>query len=57
LVEDQGPVKKFAAAGAYPAFHDRVHARDTDPGRDDLDPAVAKDGVEGGGVFAVAVSD
>jgi hypothetical protein len=30
LVPDQGAVEEFASAGLHPAFHDRVHARDSD---------------------------
>src|SRR6266545_947573 len=57
LVADQGPVEVFGSAGADPTFHGRVHPRHTDAGCDGRDPAVGKDGVNGGGVFAVAVTD
>ncbi len=57
LVQDEGAVEQFGSAGADPAFHDRVHPRDADPGRDRGDATVGKNGVEGGGVLAVSVLD
>jgi hypothetical protein len=54
LTHDQGAVEEFAPAGSDPAFHDRVHPRHADAGRDDGDAAVAEDGIEGGGELAVA---
>ncbi len=57
LIQDQGAVEELAAAGADPAFHDRVHARHADSGRDDGDAAVVEDRIEGGGELAVAVAD
>lgn len=57
LVQDECAVEQLGSAGSDPAFHDRVHPRDADPGRDRGDAAVGQYGVEGGGVSAVAVSD
>ncbi|MGW7082896.1 hypothetical protein ACWGH2_05270 [Streptomyces sp. NPDC054871] len=51
LVEDEGAVQEFVAAGLDPAFHDRVHARYPDAGAHDLDAGVAQDFVEEGGYF------
>src|SRR6266508_657362 len=46
LVEDQRTVEQFAAAGADPPFHDRVHAGYPDAAAHDGDAAVGEDGVE-----------
>jgi hypothetical protein len=52
-----GVTKEFMPAGLYPALRDRIHAGDTDAGRDDPDALGFEDGVEGAGVLAVAVFD
>ncbi|MGH4023637.1 MAG: hypothetical protein ACRDRV_03535 [Pseudonocardiaceae bacterium] len=57
LIEDQGAVEEFAAAGADPAFHDCVHARDAVSGRDDGDAVVGEDRIERGDELVVAVAD
>jgi hypothetical protein len=55
LVPDEGAVQEFAAAGLYPPFHDRVHARYPHSAEHDLDAGVGEDGVEQGGELPVAV--
>ena len=57
LIPDQGSVEEFAAAGLYPAFHDRVHTGHLDATENDADPGVREDGVEPAGEFGVSVSD
>src|SRR4051812_14399032 len=57
LVVDQGAVEQFAAAGAYPPLHDRVHAGHLDTAVDNLDAAVGEDRVEQCGVFGVPIAD
>ncbi len=57
LVPDQGPVQEFAAAGLYPALHERVHPWYPNAGRDDLETGIGHQGVEGGCELRVAVSD
>src|SRR5690348_340003 len=47
----------LAAAGLYPAFHDRVHSGQLDPAEYRLDARVGEDGVEQAGELAVAVPD
>ena len=42
LVQGQGAVEEFVPTGADPTFHDCVHARHTDSGRDDGDAVVAR---------------
>jgi len=49
LVPDQGLVKQLAAAGLYPALHDRVHSRHVDAAEHDLDPSAVEDGIEQAG--------
>jgi hypothetical protein len=55
LVPNEGAVEEFASAAADPAFRDRVHARYTDTGEDDLDACVGEDGVEQGGELSIPV--
>jgi hypothetical protein len=55
--EDQHPVKALAADGADHALADGVDARGLDRGLDDPDGVATEDGVEGGGVFGVAIAD
>lgn len=57
LVKDEGAVEEFGSAGSDPAFHDRVHARDANPGHDRCNAAVGKNRIERCGVPAVTVSD
>jgi hypothetical protein len=57
LVEGQGPVEQFVAAGLDPSFHDRVHPGHADVAEHDLDAGVGQDGVEQGRVLAVPVAD
>lgn len=52
LVPDGGAVQRFSAKAEYPAFHDRVHARNTGAAEDDLDTGVGENLVEQGGYFA-----
>lgn len=44
-------------AGAYPAFHDRVHSVHADTGEHNFDPRVREDRVEQVGILAVPVPD
>jgi hypothetical protein len=46
LVPDQRSVEEFASAGAYPAFHYRVHPRYPYAGEHDSDPGAGEDLVE-----------
>src|SRR2546421_9468362 len=55
LVPDQRTVEPFVAAGLDPPLDDRVHARNLDTREYDRDTGVGEDGVEQGGVLAVAI--
>ena len=55
LVPDQGVVERFVTAGLDPPLHDRVHSRNPDTGEHDRDASVGENGVEQGGVLAVAI--
>jgi hypothetical protein len=57
LIPDQGAVEQLAAAGLYPALHDRVRAGYPDDGEHDTDPASASTASNPAGECAVAVSD
>jgi hypothetical protein len=57
LVPDQGLVKKLVPTGLHPPFGDRVHPRNADAGKDDLDAFGLEDGIERAGVFAVTIPD
>jgi hypothetical protein len=51
LVPDQSPVKKLVPTGLHPPFSDRVHPRNADAGKDDLDAFGLEDGIERVGVL------
>jgi hypothetical protein len=55
LVPGQCAVQQFAAAGPYPAFHDRVRAGYLDAAGQDVDAGVGQDRVEDAGILAVPV--
>jgi len=57
LAPDQGAVQQLASARLYPALHEAVHAQYLDAGRDDLQPGVGRQGVEGVGELGVSVTD
>jgi hypothetical protein len=57
LVPDGRAVEWFAAAGVYPAFHDRVHPGHADAGEHHLDPGIREDRVELQGICGVPVPD
>jgi hypothetical protein len=54
---DEDSVGAFSADGADPAFGEGVHPWGLWCGEQDLDADGGEDGVEGGGVFAVAIPD
>jgi len=57
LVPDQGAVQQFVAAGLYPPFHERVHARYPDAAEHRLDSGASEDLVEQLGELPVPVAD
>src|SRR5258706_12194693 len=57
LVPDQGSVQQFVAAGANPAFHDRIHAGYLDAAEHDLDTRVGEHSAEQLRKRTVAVAD
>jgi hypothetical protein len=56
-VPDKHPVEQFAAAGADPTFHHRVHPRHPNPGQHDLNTGIGQYFVECGTELPGTVAD